>query len=871
MHDSIATWFSALNIQGPVMLWVDDIHWADSGSLKLIAHLARRLDQRPAMIVATYREVELDEARPFGQLLSSLRRDRRTSRIKLSRLDREETGQLLATLFDETITPEFLDGIYQETEGNPFFIEEVCKSLVEGGALYYEDGRWQRPPMTELEIPQGIKVTIQARLAKLSKQEQKVLSVAAISGRDFEYQMLAAAVTVDDEALIDGLERAEQAQLIEEVRQSGLPRGSRFSFTHALIHATLLSTMSGLRRQRLQRQVALALEEHFPARTRELAPRLGHFFAEAGEGDKAVPYLIQAGDDARLLYAYDEAIDSYEQALIFLREGDDHGATSRTLMKLGLTFHNTFSFEESRLAYEEAFAERSRANRVAAATVGLPDAPHALRGPMFFPPATLDPALAGDNVSIFHINLLFSGLVELLEGDGLAPDVALSWDVLEQGQRYIFHLRDDVRWSDGAAVTAGDFEYGLKRTLNPDNKDGLAENLYDIQGARAYHSGEVGEEESVGVRAIDDHALELTLERPSAHLLHILATSVCLPHPRHLIERLGAKWATPENIVTNGAFKIKLWRPEERVILERYADYHGRRKGNLKEFELVQMGLDEVLPAYAADELDHAPVYLEVIEDGARALQMHPDDYFTRPVGSTMYMVFDSRHPPLDDAMMRQAMVLAMDRDTLVSQLSQGTDLPALGGFVPPGIPGHVPRLAPPYNPLLARQKAAEAGYYDGTSMPELDLMVSPPHNRGGLFNAFAEQWLEHLGLKVRVIQADFYTVTDRLYNDPLPLMVMGWSADYPDPDNFLRASGILRYGGWRNAEYEALVDGARATLDQGQRLAMYRQAERLLVTEAPLVPISYGLLHMFVKPWIVSRPVNFNDFIVKDLVMEAH
>ena len=342
--ESIITWFGALTQDGQVLLVVDDVHWADSGSLTLLRHLARRLDRRRALIVATYREVELDEALPFQEMLNELNRDRLATRIKLARLDKVQTHDLLKTLFAEEITPEFLDGIYRETEGNPFFIEEVCKALVDSGELYFEGGRWQRPEMDALVIPQGIKVTIQSRLSKLSKEEQGTLRLAALLGRDFEYEMLLAASDLDEEDLINALERAEQAQLVEEIRRSGLGRGTLFSFTHALIHSTLLSNLSTLRRQRLQRRVALALEETFPGRRQELAPLLGRYFAEAGDGDKAILYLLLAGDDARRLYAYDEAIDAYEGALIFLREFEDHQRTARTLMKLGLTYHNVLSF-----------------------------------------------------------------------------------------------------------------------------------------------------------------------------------------------------------------------------------------------------------------------------------------------------------------------------------------------------------------------------------------------------------------------------------------------------------------------------------------------------------------------------------------------
>ena len=134
-------------------------------------------------------------------------------------------------------------------------------------------------------------------------------------------------------------------------------------------------------------------------------------------------------------------------------------------------------------------------------------------------------------------------------------------------------------------------------------------------------------------------------------------------------------------------------------------------------------------------------------------------------------------------------MALAIDRDRVVSRLSKGLELPAQGGYVPIGLPGHVPGIAAPHDPLQARQKLAEAGYHGVTDLPEFELLVAKTHNRGNLFGEFCDQWQEYLGIVVRITEADFNTVLDRQDNDPAPLMVMAWTADYPDPDSFLRVS----------------------------------------------------------------------------------
>src|SRR5512139_4295378 len=165
-------------------------------------HLARQARQRRIMIVATHRDLDPEEAPALHEMLLDLRRERLGARLRLPRLDRGKTGQLLGVLFAEEITAEFLEGIYGETEGNPFFIEEVCKALVDSGKLSYKDGRWHRPSMAELGIPHGVRVAIQSRLVVLPVQAQETLQLAAVLGREFDLETLTTASDQDEAALL---------------------------------------------------------------------------------------------------------------------------------------------------------------------------------------------------------------------------------------------------------------------------------------------------------------------------------------------------------------------------------------------------------------------------------------------------------------------------------------------------------------------------------------------------------------------------------------------------------------------------------------------------------------------------------------------
>jgi tetratricopeptide (TPR) repeat protein len=314
LFENMVAFCQALCDRAPLLLVLEDAHWADSGSLALLRHLARRTRRQPLLLVATYREVELDQTRPFQEVLLDLNRERLATRLRLSRLDREGTRDMLAVLFAEEITTEFRDGIYTETEGNPFFVEEVCKALVESGQVYFVDGYWDRPDMEDLEIPQSVRVAIQSRVGMMPPDCQEMLRLAAILGREFEFETLLEASGAGDEALIDALECAGRAQLVEEVSAG---RDVTFAFTHALIPATLSEGVSTLRRRHLHRRAAAAIERLHPDDFETLA----YHYGEAGDEERALAYHIRAGERASVAYANVEA-ESHHRAALELEEVD---------------------------------------------------------------------------------------------------------------------------------------------------------------------------------------------------------------------------------------------------------------------------------------------------------------------------------------------------------------------------------------------------------------------------------------------------------------------------------------------------------------------------------------------------------------------
>jgi tetratricopeptide (TPR) repeat protein/predicted Ser/Thr protein kinase len=362
LFENVVAFCRALCDRAPLLLVLEDAHWADSGSLALLRHLARRTRRQPLLLVATYREVELDQTRPFQEVLLDLSRERLATRLRLSRLDRAGTRDMLGVLFAEEITPEFLAGIYTETEGNPFFVEEVCKALVESGQVYFVDGYWDRPGMEELEIPQSVRVAIQSRVGRMPPDCQEVLRLAAILGREFEFETLFAAsdpstlrlpsgqagsgMGPGEEGLIEALECAARAQLVEEVSAG---RDVTFAFTHALIPATLSEGVSTLRRRRLHRRVAAAIERLHPDDLESLA----HHYAEAGDEERALLYHAQAGERASAAYANVEAEGHYRAALELV---EAEAGRADLLGELGRALNRQSRYEEAIEIWREGIA-----------------------------------------------------------------------------------------------------------------------------------------------------------------------------------------------------------------------------------------------------------------------------------------------------------------------------------------------------------------------------------------------------------------------------------------------------------------------------------------------------------------------------------
>jgi oligopeptide transport system substrate-binding protein len=877
LFEGVTRFMAELSSQRALLVVLEGLHWASESTLQLLHYLTRHLAHHAVLIVGTSRAEAIGLSHPLRALRRQLTQEGLAQALRLSRLSPDATEDMVVEMSGagQAVVP-LAERLYEETEGNPFFLMEIIKALFETNVVRLEEQVWTgdfaQISERRLPLPAGLSEAIRARVERLEENGQDALRVAAVLGREFDFDLLNAAWGRGEEATLEALDALLRHRLVDE--GSGAV-GRDYVFTHHKIQEVVYDGIPRRHRQLAHAWAGKAMEGLYDPQVEDLAGELAYHFEQGrlldeGLTEKAIHYLLRAGDRARGRMAYGDAIDYYQRALALMKGERDHKGAARTLMKLGLTHHTGFDFQRARRAYREGFALWQRAGKMREGP--LPRAPHALRMHWFPPPSTLDPAMAEDIFSAAVIGQLFSGLVAHSSEMDVVPEVVQSWEVLDGGRRYIFHLRDDVTWSDGAPVIAGDFEYAWKRVLAPATGSPNAGLLHDVKGAKTFARGESGRA-GLGVRALDEVTLVVELEGPTSYFPHLLTYEATHPVPQHVVEAHGSAWTAVQNIVTNGPFGLEARNPGESVMLSRNPVYQGRFRGNLERVELSFLPDPSArLRMYEADDSDILDMTFFPPAELDDARRRHAGEYVLGPRLWTSYMGFDVSQPPFDDVRVRRAFALATDREALAEVVLRGHSAPATGGFIPPGMPGHSPRLVLPYEPERARQLLAEAGYARGCGFPPAELLARRGHEPQSEY--LKAQWQENLGVDVALTweTMEYEVFFGRLRRESPTMFLLGWVADYPDPDNFLRISTFRHWTRWQHKAYDSLVEEARRVMDQGERMRLYERADRILIEEAAIVPLTYSRLHLLVKPWVRQFPVSaIKWWFWKDVVIEPH
>ncbi|MBN1297398.1 ABC transporter substrate-binding protein [bacterium] len=466
-------------------------------------------------------------------------------------------------------------------------------------------------------------------------------------------------------------------------------------------------------------------------------------------------------------------------------------------------------------------------------------------------PPTLDPALSTDTTSGTVILKIHDGLVqfdpETLE---VIPAVARSWDVSPDGLRYTFYLRDDVRFHNGRRVTAHDVKTSFERVLNPATRSGRTFVLEPLLGSEAFMNRQVDHIE--GITVLDDMTVSLVLKEPFSPFLAQLCMEAASIIP---IEECGSGETTfSSRSVGCGPFVFRSWKHDVEVILEKNPDYYGNKPSiDRIEFRIIQ-SVPTAFEEYKADGLD----MLDQIPTGQiQALRKtFADEIRIWPYLSIYYIGLNlDRLPFKDNVKLRQAMNHAVDREKMCRAIKEGLAYP-IAGVLPPGIPGHDPDLTGyTYDPERATQLLAEAGYPGGEGLPVLTLW----HNRDprhGLIGQCIQYYLGRIGVRIRLKNVEWAAYIEAVDEAEPDLFRMGWVADYPDADNFLftllhssQFGSAGNYARFSHPEFDRLTSEAKRITDRDVRLALYREAERIAIEQAPWIFIYYERELAMIKP----------------------
>ncbi len=342
--DAVSQLLLAQSKRAPLLLVLDDLHWADAGTLAMLRHVARFVRQGRILILGAYRDVELDRQHPLAEALSALRREVEYERLLLKGLGEGEVGELLEAIAEHEAAPAFVHAISQETDGNPFFIREVLLHLVEEGKLVRVDGRWTSSlTVAEMSIPEGVRQVIGRRVSRLSPAANRLLSTASAFNGPFRFAVAGAAAVLADAEALDAIDEALDAQLIVAGTDP-----ETYAFAHALIRHTLYAEMNPSRQVRLHRQLAEAMEQTLGARAGDHAAEIAyqyHRSAALPGSERGVVHALAAADRAEAAYAWDQAV-SYLKMALELMEKDDPQRLA-TLGRLGLALPFIGAFDEA--------------------------------------------------------------------------------------------------------------------------------------------------------------------------------------------------------------------------------------------------------------------------------------------------------------------------------------------------------------------------------------------------------------------------------------------------------------------------------------------------------------------------------------------
>lgn len=477
-------------------------------------------------------------------------------------------------------------------------------------------------------------------------------------------------------------------------------------------------------------------------------------------------------------------------------------------------------------------------------------------------PETLDPHLAIAFSDMQVITAFFEGLTAIEEETSrIVPAAAERWDVSPDGLSWTFHLRPDLVWSDGTAIDAQTFRDSFVRALAPSIASEYAYVLYPIKNAARFNAGELPDFVAVGVKVVDAQTLRFDLEAPTPALPAILSLPVAFPVPLHVLRKAGGtinrdnRWAKVGTLIGNGPFTLTEWSVDQHIKGARNARFRDAAQvalNGITFYPYSNIAAQEA--AFRAGQL-HLTSDVPLTKIAAYRTE-NPAALRLDPFFQTAFIRFNTTRPPFNDARVRRALALSIDREALTDHVLTGGQTPAVA-LTPPGTQGYTAAAAQRYDPDAARALLAAAGYAGGAGFPAVEIMSRPREIDRQCLEAIQQMWKRELSIEVgiaikeqRVWLSDEKTLNYDLSN-------AAWIGDFIDPATFLTlflSDSGYNATGWADPTYDAALAQAAVAATEAERFAAYQLAEARLLDASPITPLYHGtqpfLIRSEVKGW---------------------
>lgn len=479
---------------------------------------------------------------------------------------------------------------------------------------------------------------------------------------------------------------------------------------------------------------------------------------------------------------------------------------------------------------------------------------------------TIDPQLATSSPSVNLLGFIEEGLTTVDENLDIIPGLAESWEVSENGFVYTFKLRKDLKWSDGSPLTAKDFKYAWLRALNPETASEYAYLLFVIENAEEYNAGKISADK-VGVKVVDDRTLEVRLHTPISYFPSLVNFPTYYPLSQSYYEKHKDDYALePDTMLYCGPYKLVNWVRNSEMTLVKNPDYYNAAEVNIDKINIKFISDSaSALNAFENNELDIVGLTAEQYE------KYKDDPRLGKQVKNVVwYLQYNTKIKALSNRKIREAILLAIDKETLVNTVFKGISTPAYS-FTPAnvgmrGINGdfvvEMGAKIPKYNVELARKLLKEGLDELGLQqLPELSLLANLSGSNKKMAEVIQEDLRKNLGITVNIEGREFKERLAKMSSGDFDMVLAGWGADYQDPMTYLDlfvTNGGNNHGKYSNPEYDRLVELAKKEVDPVKRVKYMQQLEEIIATDYPVAPLDNGTSIYLLNPKV--KGIAFNS-----------